>query len=248
MRYPDLNRPDRLRLRADSALAIPARPQDLAGFLDRLAVRGAERPLRALALLLGINLALAALFTGVGLVVGDEALFFRELAPGTWLSFAQLVFIAAVAAGIHRRTGARAWHQTFWGLCGAIFLVFAFDEITQATIFLSHALEDGAGLTAASGFHDLQAVLLTLGFVAAALVLLPRAMVLRRHPVAVCLFAAAALLGAASQSLDSFAPATRAEFVGEETLKLVAEAFFAGGFLVALRDVLARARAVRPGA
>ena len=248
MRYPGLNRPDRLRLRADSAPGISARAQELVGFLDRLAVRGAQRPLRALALLLGINLALAALFAGAGLVAGDEALFFRELAPGTWLSFAQLLFIAAAAGAIHRRAGARAWHQTFWGLCGAIFLVFAFDEITQATIFLSHALEDGFGLTAASGFHDLQAVLLTLGFATAALVLLPRAMVLRHHPAALCLFAAAALLGAASQSLDSFAPTTRAEFVAEESLKLVAEAFFVGGFLVALRDVLARRRAARPGA
>ena len=248
MRYPDLNRPDRLRLAADSAAAIPARAQDLAGFLDRLAVRAAARPLRALAVLLGINLALAALFTVLGVVAGDEALFFRELAPGTWLSFAQLVFIAAVAAAIHRQTGARAWHQTFWGLCAAIFLVFAFDEITQATIFLSHALESGFGLTATSGFHDLQAVLLTLVFAAAALVLLPRAMVLRHHPVAVCLFAAAVLLGAASQSLDSFAPATRAEFVAEETVKLAAEALFAGGFLVVLRNVLAQRRAARPGA
>ena len=245
MRYPDPHWPERLRLRTDSALEGPPRAHDLAGSVERLALRAAARPFDALAALLGINLALAGVFAATGKLVGDEALFFRELAPGTWLSFAQLLFIAAIAAAIHRRSDARAWYQTFWGLSAGIFLLFAFDEITQSTIFLSHALEDVFGLTATSGFHDLQAVLLTLGFAAAALVLLPRAMVLRRHPMALCLLAAGALLGMASQSLDSFAPATRAEFVGEETLKLAAEAFLAGGFLVALRDVLAR-RAARP--
>jgi hypothetical protein len=237
MRPPGLN----------STLPVSARRHDLAGSVERLALRAAVQPFRALAALLAINLALAACFAGAGLVAGDEALFFRELAPGTWLSFAQLLFIAAIAAAIHRRDGARAWYQSFWGLSACVFVLFAFDEITQFTIFLSHALEDGFGLTAASGFHDLQAVLLTLGFAAAALVLLPRALVLRRHPVALCLLAAGALLGAASQSLDSFAAATRAEFVAEETLKLAAEAFLAGGFLVALRNVLAR-RAARPAA
>ena len=237
MRPPGLN----------STLPVSARGHDLAASVERLALRAAVQPFRALLALLGINLALAGLFAAAGKLAGDEALFFRELAPGTWLSFAQLLFIAAIAAAIHRRGAARAWHQTFWGLCAGVFLLFAFDEITQSTIFLSHALEDGFGLTATQGFHDLQAVLLTLGFAAAALVLLPRALVLRHHPVALGLFAVGALLGAASQSLDSFAQVSRTEFVAEETLKLAAEAFFVGGFLVALRNVLER-RAARPPA
>ena len=87
--------------------------------------------------------------------------------------------------------------------------------------------------------------MLTLGFAAAALILLPRALVLRHHPLALVLFTVAFALGMASQSLDSFAPATQLEFVAEETLKMTAEAFLAGGMLVALRDVLAR-RAARP--
>ena len=44
----------------------------------------------------------------------------------------------------------------------------------------------------------------------------------------------------ASQGLDSFAPATRWEFVAEETLKMSAEAFFIGAFLLALRKVAGR--------
>ncbi len=213
---------------------------------EELALRMAERPVASLEGLLALNLGLAVCFLAAGGLVGDQALFFRELAPGTWLSFAQLLLIAAIAGTIHRlEADGRRWYQTFWGLSAGIFVVFAFDEITQATIFLSHLLESGFGLTAADGFHDLQAVLLTLGFACAALILLPRALVLRHHPLALGLFAVAVALGMASQSLDSFAPTTQLEFVAEETLKMAAEAFLAGGMLVALRDVLAR-RAARP--
>ncbi len=203
--------------------------------------------MRSLAALVALALTLSACFFAAGRLAGDDALFFRELAPGTWLSFAGLTFIAATAAAIHRRDpGAQSWPQSFWGLSAAIFLVFAFDEITQSAIFLSHLLE-GFGLTATAGFHDLEAVLLTLGFAAAGLLLLPRAIVLRHHPLAASLFVIAALIGAASQGLDSFARATPAEFVAEETLKLVAEAVFAGGFLVALRDVAGRTSGRRSG-
>ncbi len=240
MRYTDAQWPARLRSKADLALAAGARVRGLPEFPDRLADQMARRPVAVVAALIGVNLGLAMCFAVAGRAAGDDALFFRELAPGTWLSFAQLLFIAAVAWAIHRESGALSWHQTFWGLSAAIFVVFAFDEITQSAIFLSHLLEDSFGLTATAGFHDLEAVLLTLGFAAAGLVLLPRAAVLRHHPTAVALLVLAGLLGAASQGLDSFAPATSSEFVAEETLKLLAEAVFAGAFLVVLRDVRSR--------
>jgi hypothetical protein len=215
---------------------------------DRLAVQAAERPGPALLALLGLNLVAAACFVVVGLALGDQALLFRELAVGTWLSFAQLLFIAAVAWGVHRRGHpGKPWYASFWGLCAVIFLVFAFDEITQFMIFLSHWLESGFGLTPAEGFHDLEAVLLSLLFALAALVVLPRVIELFDHPEALLVLGIAVCLGAVSQTLDSVAPATRWEFVAEETFKLSAEAFFVGGFLLALRDALepaVQARAV----
>lgn len=240
MRFGDLHRPPRLRPGSESALAHGAEARRLTELSDRLVSRMAVRPLAATAALVGLSLTLSAVFAGAGRLTGDDALFFRELAPGTWLSFAGLLLIASTAGAIHRReAGGRHWYQTFWGLCAGIFIAFAFDEITQSAIYLSDLLER-FGLTAAGGFHDLEAVLLTLGFLAAGLVLLPRAAVLRHHPLALGLLALAGLIGAASQGLDSFARTTPAEFVGEETLKLLAEAVFAGGFLVALRDVEAR--------
>jgi hypothetical protein len=240
MRFRPLHRPPRLLPGSESGALVGGEARRLTELSDRLVSRLAIRPLAAAAGLAGLSLTLSALFAAAGQLAGDDALFFRELAPGTWLSLAGLLLIASIAAAIHRREGVGLrWHQTFWGLCAAIFLVFAFDEITQSAIYLSHLLER-FGLTAASGFHDLEAVLLTLGFLAAGLVLLPRAAVLRHHPLALGLLALAALIGAASQGLDSFARTTPTEFVAEETLKLLAEAVFAGGFLVALRDSEAR--------
>lgn len=231
MKFVHAHRPARLRSGSELRALI--------GQSDALACRLAQRPMRSLAGLVALALTLSACFFASGRLAGDDALFFRELAPGTWLSFAGLLSIAAIAGAVHRRDAAGgAWHQTFWGLSAAVFLVFAFDEITQSAIFLSHLLES-FGLTAAAGFHDLEAVLLTLGFAGAGLLLLPRAIVLRHHPAAFCLLAIGALIGAASQGLDSFAPATSAEFVAEETLKLTAEAFLAGGFLLALRNATA---------
>src|SRR5215211_3592878 len=62
--------------------------------LDRLAVAGAADAGTCLRLLLTLNLGLAALFVAIGqLVFGDRAELFRELMPGTWLSFAELVFV-----------------------------------------------------------------------------------------------------------------------------------------------------------
>jgi hypothetical protein len=225
-------------------LSRPRRPHvtaSLAERADALAVRLSERPGRVLGLTLALDLALAAFFVGFGLLVfGDQAEMFRELMPGTYLSFAQLLLIAAAAWAVHRRSDPpAAWHGTFWGLIAIAFLVFAFDEITQSAIFLSHALED-LGLRSAAGFHDLEAVLLTLMFAGVGLVLLPRSIVLFRYPGTLALLVVAAVLGAASQGLDSFAPATRWEFVAEETLKLSAEAFFIGAFLMALHELTAR--------
>ena len=213
---------------------------------DRVAVALARAPGVALVVLLAVELSLCALFIAGGLAVnGDQAFMFRELAPATWLSFAQLAFIAACAWAVHTRAGSDPrWTRSFWGIAAMIFLAFAFDEITQSAIFLSHALEDGLGLHAVAGFHDLEAVLLSLAFAAAALVLLPRLPQVLRYPLALVPFGVAVLLGAASQSLDSFAAPTQWEFVAEEVLKLSAEVFFVCGFLVALR--VAARRPARP--
>lgn len=214
---------------------------------DALAVELAARPLRAFGVLLALDLALAACFALLGPVVFDDrAALFRELAPATLISFAQLLLIAATAHALHvRETAGLAWHRSFWGLSAVVFLVFAFDEITQTAIFVGDLLEDGLGLSPAGGFHDIEAVLLVLLFAGAGLALLPRIAILLRHPVTVGMFAVAVALGAASQMLDSFAPATAWEFVAEETLKLSAGAFFVGGFLVALRDVLSKGPRLR---
>ena len=202
----------------------------------------AERPLAALLGALALNLVLAGIGVAAGLVlVGDQAKYFRELAPGTWLSWGQLLLIAATVWAVRTRADRDVpWWRSFWGLSAVFFVLFAFDEITQFTIFAADALERGFGARPSAGFHDVQAVLLTMLFTAAALILLPRALVLLRHPLGLALLGAGAALGAASQALDSFGPATRWEFVAEETLKLGAEAFLLGGFLVVLRDVLAR--------
>ena len=210
----------------------------------------AGRPLAIAARLLGADLILAVVFAAAGMALFDDrAEFFRELQPATLISFAQLLLIAATARALHLRdTAGVAWWRSFWGLTAAVFAVFAFDEITQSAIFLGDLLEDVFELAPAGGFHDLEAVLLTLLFATAALVLLPRALVLLHHPRALVLLGLAVLLGAASQSLDSFAPATEWEFVFEETLKLCAGALFVGGFLTALHDVLARDATARPEA
>ena len=146
----------------------------------------APSPVSAMLALFALDAALAAVFVAGGLALnGDQAEMFRELMPGTLLSFAQLLFIAAVAWAIHRRAdGEVSWFRSLWGLSAVILLVFAFDEITQSAIFLSHALEDWLGMRPAAGFHDLEAVLLTLLFAAAALVVLPRLPALLKHPQA----------------------------------------------------------------
>jgi len=209
---------------------------------DQLVVGLAERPWQSLLGFLVLNLVLAAFFLGGGAALGDRAALFREGTPGTFLSFAELLLIAAAARAVHVReaSGAR-WWQGFFGLSAAIFLLFAVDEITQSATFIGGWLHENAGLRPAQGFHDLEAVLLTLLFAASALVLLPRALALKAHLRALPPFAIAVALGVYSQALDSFAQLTLWEFVVEESLKLSAEAFLLGGFLVALHDTLRRA-------
>lgn len=175
------------------------------------------------------------MFVAAGLAVSDQALLLREGAPGTWLSFFQLLAVAVVARAVYLRDGA-----AFWWLCAAVFLVFAVNEITQAGLFFSRWLESQFQVEPAGGFNDLDSVLLTLLFVVSGLVLASRAAVLLRHPWTAALLAAGCVLGAASQALDSFVTPTAWEFVAEESLKLAAEPFMIAAFLVALAAVLGR--------
>lgn len=83
-------------------------------------------------------------------------------------------------------------------------------------------------------------MLLVLLFAGCGLLLASRAAVLLKHPVTLLLLGVGAVIGAASQALDSFVTPTKWEFVAEESLKLTAEPFFLAGFLVALAAVLPR--------
>jgi hypothetical protein len=242
LRPPFVNGGAAQSLTAPEPVRAP-RLRELVARADAMAVGAARRPLRVLALVLVADAALAATFLGAGVLLGDRALFFRELTAGTVLSFVQLLAVAATARAAYlRAVPATPWYLSFWGLSAAVFLVFAFDEITQSAIFLADVLEGVFGLGPASGFNDLEAVLLTLMFLTAALVLLPRAGVLLRHPVALGLLAVGGLFGVASQSLDSVAAGTSWEFVAEEVLKLGAGAFLLGGYLAALQGVLTAER------
>lgn len=215
-------------------VSLPSRQERLER-LDALAVTASRHPLKLPAALLAAELALVPIFVAAGLAVGDQALFFREGAPGTVISFALLVAVAVVARAVFLRDGA-----AFWRLSAAVFLVFAIDEITQAGMFLSELLGSRFDVAPASGFNDLDAVLLVVLFAGCGLLLLTRAAVLLKHPATLLLLGVGAVIGAASQALDSFVTPTNWEFVAEETLKLTAEPFFLAGFLVALAAVLRR--------
>lgn len=211
--------------------------------LDAHAVAAARHPLRVLAALVAINLALLPLFIGAGLALGDQALLLREGAPGTVLSFALLLAVAVAARAVFLRDGA-----TFWRLSAAVFVVFAIDEITQAGMFLSEWLGGAFGVAPAGGFNDLDSVLLVLLFAGCGLLLASRAAVLFKHPLTLLLLGIGAVIGAASQALDSFVTPTRWEFVAEESLKLTAEPFFIAAFLAALATVLRRQGPAGPSA
>ncbi len=203
--------------------------------LDAHAVAAARRPLMVLAGLVGLNLALLPVFVGAGMALGDQAALLREGAPGTVWSFALLLAVAVAARAVFLRDGA-----SFWRLSAAVFVVFAVDEITQAGMFLSELLEGAFGIAPASGFNDLDSVLLVLLFAGCGLLLASRAAVLLKYPLTLVLLAIGVVLGAASQALDSFVTPTDWEFVAEEALKLTAEPFFIAAFLVALATVLRR--------
>jgi hypothetical protein len=219
------------------------RPARVLHRLELLAVSLSETPMRALLVVLGVNLALGALFVAIGYwLIGDQAELFRELEPGTWLSFAELSFVAVIARTIHLRVAhGRGWRRldNFWALSAAVFCVFAFDEITQATVFLGEALEH-SGISRPHQWRDIDAFLLTVLFLAAAGLLLRQVDELLRHKRAVLVLAVGVALGAVSQGLDSLLRSTPWEFVTEESIKLAAEPFFIAGYLLALRDVLRR--------
>jgi hypothetical protein len=233
---PTLRRTVAHKAAGESAGALPqaGRPGLLARS-DELAVAAARCPLRTPVRLAGVIFALLPVFAGAGLAVGDQALMFREGAPGTFLSFGLLLAVAAIARSVYIRDGA-----AFWKLSAIVFVVFAVDEITQAGMFLSEWLGGQFGVEPASGFNDLDSVLLTLLFAGCGLLLASRAAVLLRYPRTLALLAAAVVIGACSQALDSFVEPSKWEFVAEESLKLTAEPFFIAAYLAALAVVLQR--------
>jgi hypothetical protein len=208
----------------------------------QLALEAAARPYRSALALLALNAVLLVLFIPAGSVLfSDPAEFLRELMPGTWLSFAELALVAAVAWTIHWELSGspRLRIDSFWALSAIVFAVFAIDEITQLTIFLADGLT-ALGALAPAGFRDLDAFLLTVMFLAAGAALLRYGRDLLAHPPAIALLGAGVLLGAASQGLDAVFAATSGEFVAEESFKLAAEPFIVGGYLVVLHRLVAR--------
>ena len=215
---------------------------------EALAIRLSARPYAAMGAILVLNAVLAGLFILAGDVLFDDpAEFFRELMPGTWLSFLELLFIAAIASAIYRHGGGagRAGLDNFWGLSAAVFALLAFVEITQINRFLSDALSS-IGTLAPEGFIDLDGFLLSVLLVLVAAGLLFYVRDLFAHLPAMALMAVGVLVGATSQALDATLHTTSAEFVAEESAKLAAEAFVIGGYLLALQRVRAESPAGEP--
>jgi hypothetical protein len=204
----------------------------------------ATRPLAVTGALLTINLLLIGCFVLAGeIAFADPAEMFRELMPGTWLSVAQLAAVAAIAWAIHRELiGPGLRLDNFWGISVVVFAAFVIDEATQLTIFLGDALA-AAGALAPAGFRDLDAFLLTVMLLAAGAALLRYGRTLLSHPGGLVLLAIGVVLGAASQTLDAVLASTTGEFVAEESLKLTAEPFLIGGYLLALQRAIGKRRA-----
>ena len=199
-------------------------------------------------MLLAVNLAAIGVFAVVGQAVfADRAELFRELMPGTLLSFAQLGFIAVIAWAIHRQEfpGSRPRLNNLWGISMVVFCVFAVDEATQLTIYLADLLQ-GLGALAPAGFTDLDAFLLTILLLAGAAAVLRYGLTLLRYPAALALFAIGGALGVGSEFLDATLASTSNEFVAEESLKLSAEPFLIGGYLLVLNAVLRRGTGASP--
>jgi hypothetical protein len=209
---------------------------------ESLACDAAARPYRSTFAILTLNLTLIAVLIPVGAVLFDDpAELFREARPATWLSFVELTFIAVVAWAIQARVSGRRRLRldSFWGLSAAVFAVIAFVEITDVSHFVAD-LVTAAGAATPGGFHDLDAFLLTIVFLGAGVALLRYARDALPHRGTVLLLGIGVLLGAAMQTLDSLLAVSSAEFVAEESLKLAAEPFLIGGYLVALHAVLER--------
>ena len=210
---------------------------------DALAVRYSARPSLVVAVLLPANVVLAAAGVAVGVLVGDPALYFRELMPGTLLSAAHLLAAALVARAIHRRDPrARRWHESFWGLSAALLTVLVVVELTQPTTVLSKWLQSDVGVRAPSGFVDVDGLMVALLLVGVAGILALRSLELLRHPRALAFFACAAAFGAASQYMDATVRVSAWQFVLEDGTKALAGPFLLAGYLAALRSVVAGRR------
>jgi hypothetical protein len=222
-----------------AALPVAAPRARLRSVVERTVVASeaaSARPLAALVRVLAVGAVLAACFTAFGWVLlDDQAAFYRELMPGTWLSAAMLLFTAATALAIHRAAGIPG-RQDFWSLSAIVFVVLAIDELTQPTVFISKWLKSEQGLTAPGPFNDIDSILVVALLVGALTLLARHALVLLRHRTTIGLFAVGLVFGAASQTLDAVVEPSKWEFVAEECLKLSAVAFVLAGYLAALRD------------
>jgi hypothetical protein len=231
--------------RALGGAAVASLGRRVRGFLadaSALATRLATRPYASTVALVAANLALIAVFIPIGTAVFDDpAELFRELMPGTWLSVAELGFIAVIAWAIHATEfpSARVRLDNLWGISVVVFTVLAIDEALQLTIFLADGLT-ALGALAPAGFRDLDAFLVVVLLLAGGAALLRYGRTLLAHPRALALFAIGFCFGAASQTLDSMVAATSSEFVAEESLKLAAEPFLIGGYLVILAEIRSR--------
>ena len=194
-------------------------------------------PLPFLGRLLASIAGLSVCFTAFGwILLGDQAAFYRELMPGTWLSAALLLFTAATALAIHRAAG-EPGRRDFWSLSAIVFVVLAIDELAQPTVFVSKWLKSEHQVATPGPFNDIDSILVVALLVGCLALLARHALVLLRHRTTVVLFAIGLALGAASQTLDSVVEPSRWEFVAEECLKLSAIPFVLAGYLAALRDI-----------
>jgi hypothetical protein len=221
---------------APSVAAPSARWRSLAERAVAASGPASRRPLATLGQILALNAGLAVCFTAFGwVVIDDQAAFYRELMPGTWLSTGLLLFTAATALAIHRAAGTPG-RRDFWSLSAIVFVVLAFDELAQPTVFISKWLKSEHQVATPGPFNDIDSILVVALLVGFAALLARHALVLLRHRTTIVLFAVGLVLGAASQTLDSVVEPSRWEFVAEECLKLSAIPFVLAGYLAALRD------------
>lgn len=223
---------------AATPLAAPhARWRSLVERAVEASASASRRPLVLLAQILASIAALAVCFTAFGWVLlGDQAAFYRELMPGTWLSAALLLFTAAAALAIHRAAGTPG-RRDFWSLSAIVFVVLAVDELSQPTVFISKWLKSEHQIAAPAPFNDIDSILVVALLAGSVALLARHALVLLRHRTTIVLFAVGVALGALSQTLDSVVEPSRWEFVAEECLKLSAIPFVLAGYLAALRDI-----------